>query len=107
MSNEKHTNFRVKNQTFSLLFAISCALGIYFAYRTANQYDIYIRAILGVTVIFSLIAMLSSKAKIEEPAEIQLELPKDLRYFAYGFLIAALFFWSLVQVFSLVKFLFF
>ena len=106
MGDKKHATVKIKNRNLSLLIVISCALGLYIAYKTVNQYDIYVRAILGVALILLLVADLSPKTRVEEPDEIELELPKDLRILVYPFVLTVLVFWALVQVIKLIYFLF-
>ena len=96
----------IKNRTFLMLFVLACIVGGYVAHMTADQYAIVARGILGVTVIFFMwLEFFSSKEWIIETEKIQLEIPKDLRYFLYGFIFSAIGFWAGIQILNLVWYL--
>ena len=96
----------IKNQTFLILFVVSCIVGGYVAHKTADQYAIVVRGILGVTVIFFMwLEFFSTKEWAIETKEIQLEIPNDLRYFLYGFIFSAIGFWAGIQILNLVWYL--
>lgn len=93
----------IKNQIFLILFGIPIALGILFAYLTVNRYAVVVRGVLGFAVIFlfSILIKLSTVG-VSENRKIQFQIPRDLRFFVYNFLAAAILFWAIVQVFNLI-----
>lgn len=96
----------IKNQTFLLLFAIPLALGVLFAYQTANRYPVFVRAILGISVILLFgLAFRPSKKDLAESSQIQFDISKDKRFFIYNFLSATIIFWALVQIFNMIWYL--
>lgn len=96
----------IKAQTFLLLFGIPLALGVLFAYLTANRYPLIVRAVLGITVIFLFwLAFRPSKTVLSETHQIQFDVSKDGRFFVYSFLSATVISWAIVQVFNLIWYL--
>lgn len=96
----------IKAQTFLFLFAIPLALGVLFAYQTANRYPVFVRAVLGITVIFLFgLAFRPPKKDLSDSTQIQFDLSKDKRFFIYSFLSATIISWALVQIFNLLWYL--
>jgi hypothetical protein len=96
---------RVKNKTFSIVFLASCLAGGYFAHKFFEFNPVIARALLGVATLFLVwVEFLSSWKSIDEPSEIHLEIPKDLRYFVYGFIVSAISIWACIQVLQLISY---
>ncbi len=93
----------IKSQTFLLLFGLPLALGVLFGYQTANRYPVFVRAVLGIAVIFLFgLAFRPSKKDLSESSQIQFDTSKDKRFFIYSFLSALIISWALVQIFNLI-----
>jgi len=100
-------SLRVKNQVFSGIFILACIVGCYFACKTAEKHAIIIRGVLGLVVIFFIwLEFLGTNNIVKEDPEIELEIPKDLRYFLYGFVLTTIFFWSIIEIGNMIRFIF-
>jgi len=101
----KEPILRVKNKTFSIIFLVSCAAGGFMAHKFFEAYPVIARAILGAATLFLVwVEFLSSWNSVDEPSEIRLEIPKDLRYFAYGFIVSAISIWACMQILQLISY---
>ena len=106
MKESKSPILHLKNSTFSFIFLVSCIVGGFVAHKIFEQYPIVARAILGAaTLFFVWLEFLSSWKSIDETPEIQLEIPKDLRYFIYGLVLAAISVWASIQILDLARYL--
>jgi hypothetical protein len=95
-----------KIQIFFTLVATACALGVYAAFVTVDQYEIVVDATLGFTVLYLLLLkFLTIQRASNEPTGIKLEFPKDLKYIFFGFFITMIALWASIQVLNLIWYL--
>lgn len=97
----------IKRQTFLILYLIPLVLGVTFAYFTVNRYAIFVRAFLGLSVIFFLVLIIRmARNRSRTTQEIDYEVPNYLRIFRNNFLLSVIVSWAIVQIFKLILYLF-
>lgn len=104
--NLKTIVLRFKKQIFFAFVAVGCAFGVYVAFVTVDQYEIIVKAVLGLTVLYMFtIEFLSSTRVSDGSFGINILLPRDLKYVIYGFVITTILLWSSIQVLYLIWYL--
>lgn len=91
----KPSESQFKDRILLFAFVISCALGVYFAFITVDRYAVFVRSILGITIIY-LLHRDYPYSKTQK---------KDLRYVIKGFFLTAILFWSSIQILHLIWYL--
>jgi hypothetical protein len=80
--------------------------GGYIAYLTVYRYEIFVRAILGLTIhaLFFLEYVVFRRLK-NESFGMKFEFPGDIRYFVADFFVIIILIWAGVQVLDLIRYL--
>ena len=100
--------FGHKNQLFFSVAAIIVAIAVYVGFVTVDRYTPIVHGALGITVLYLLYDKFWSPRRTDNQqvgAEIQFELPRDLKYLIYAFVVTLIGFWAGVQVIHLVWYL--
>lgn len=72
---------RFQKTLFFSLIVIIGIVGIYLGRITVHKYDIYVDAVLGLTLLYFLYQpLLSSNKEIEKPTGLALEFPRDFKF---------------------------
>jgi len=80
--------------------------GVYVAYITVDRYENIVHGVLGFTILYLLyLVFLSPRRIINEPIEIDLEFPRDLKHLIFGFFLTIIIFWAGAQIIHLVWYL--
>lgn len=89
-----------KKFIFFLLLGISCVFGLYIGYMSVDRYQTIVSGVLGLSTLYLLhLEFLSPKRNANNRgAGINIELPKDLIYLIYGFFLAIILFWAMIQI---------
>lgn len=81
-------------------------LGAYIAYLTVYRFEVFVRAVLGLTILYLIhLEYAVFKRLKNESFGVKFELPKDLRYFIMDFFVIIIFVWAGVQVLDLIRYL--
>ena len=93
-------------QVFLVIEIVVLVAGSYVAYLTVYRYEIFVRAILGLTIhiLFFLEYVVFGRLK-NESFGVKFEFPKDLRYFVADFLVIIIPIWAGVQVVDLIRYM--
>lgn len=80
-----------KDQILTLVYVFVCALGAYFAFITVDRFAIFVRAVLGATIIYLL----------QKESPYAFAQKKNLRNIMEGSFLTAILFWSGIQILHL------
>lgn len=93
-------------QVFLVIEIVVLVAGGYVAYLTVYRYEIFVRAILGLTIhfLFFLEYVMFRRLK-NESFGVKFEFPKDIRYFVADFLVIIILIWAGMQVVDLIRYM--
>jgi hypothetical protein len=80
-----------KDRILTFAYVIACALGVYFAFITVDRFAVFVRAVLGATLIFLL----------QKESPFAFAQRKSLRNIIGGFFLTVILFWSGIQILHL------
>ncbi len=90
------------------LLILSVCLGSTIGIKTLYRYDVFVRAILGITVLYLAIRtyVLSPSDKDEKEAFAKVyDFPYNLRIFGFAFILAIIFYWAWGQISDMIMYL--
>jgi len=91
---------------FLVVEIVMVAIGAYVAYVTVYGYEIIVRAVLGLTVLYLLYReYVLLKTMGNKSFGVKFEFPKDIKYFVIDFFVVIVMIWAGVQVLDLIRYL--
>lgn len=81
-------------------------IGVYVAYLTVYRFEIFVRAVLGLTIhyLFFLEYVVFKRLK-NESFGVEFRFPRDIKYFITDFFVIIVMVWAGVQVLDLIRYL--